>query len=778
MAMLSKRWLSLGGWLLLVLLVVFALQRGLQLDSDMQFFLPPAASPQQQLVLDELQQGAAARLWLLAIRAESEATAAALSQRLAESLAGESAFVQVLNRPQPLPEEEQQAWFVYRYLLSELPEMDAASLHQSLQWRLEELASPLGPLLRQTLASDPTAQFQQWLQAWQGEAGPVRRHGVWFGDDGRALLLLRSRAAGMELDAQAANLTLIESHFAALPGSAGASLSIGGAAPLAVTSRDTIRSEAQWLSLLATLLVALILLWAWRSPRLWLLAALPLGSAVLGGLWVTQTLFGQVHGITLAFGITLLGVALDYPLHLFSQLRPGSRPSEALAVVWPRLRLGVLSTAAGYLAMIASGFPGLVQLGAFAASGLLVAALVTWLVLPAALPRIWQGRESQRAALPVPPAWRMRVRIALLLGLAGLSLLVLLTSPRPIWQSELAALSPIPEPLRQQETALRQALGLAELGQMLAIRGDSAEVVLQRSEDLLPQLQAWQQAGLIQDVELATALLPSERRQRQRQQALPDPLALQAALDEAQQGLPFRQGVFADFVEALRHSHELAPLQPAMLETLLPDSLLAARLAPLLFERDGQWWALLRLHGLQDGQALADWVATNSDGDLHYLDLARDTSAMMLTFQRAALSWLGGGALLIGLLLWWGLAGLRQALPVLLPVLSALLVTLALLHLMGQLLSVFHLVALLLVLGIGLDYSLFFQHGGNRQQRRRTGHALRLCAISSMAVFVILALSSLPVLQAIGLTVSVGILTSFLFAWLLTPAGVDPPNKA
>jgi predicted exporter len=74
------------------------------------------------------------------------------------------------------------------------------------------------------------------------------------------------------------------------------------------------------------------------------------------------------------------------------------------------------------------------------------------------------------------------------------------------------------------------------------------------------------------------------------------------------------------------------------------------------------------------------------------------------------------------------------------------------------------------VLGIGIDYSLFFQHGGDASQRRRTGHALRLCAISSLAVFVILSFSSLPVLQAIGLTVSVGILTSFLFAWLLTPA--------
>ena len=80
-------------------------------------------------------------------------------------------------------------------------------------------------------------------------------------------------------------------------------------------------------------------------------------------------LFGSLHGITLAFGMTLLGVAVDYPLHLFSHLRDDETPQSTLRRVWPTLRLGVLTTALGYLAMVFSDFDGLRQLAVFAIGG-------------------------------------------------------------------------------------------------------------------------------------------------------------------------------------------------------------------------------------------------------------------------------------------------------------------------------------------------------------------------------------------------------------------------
>lgn len=765
----TRRRIILLLWAGLMGLGLWLLQGHLQLDHDMDFFLPPSAGPLQQQVLEQLREGEAARILIVTIRAAQTEQAARLSRALQQALVGEGHFSQVLNRPVVQKESSLQDAFAYRYLLRDT---DWQALHPALQQRLEELASPLAAITRQTLAKDPTASYRDWLDSLQGDSVPALHHGVWFDQHGRALLLLRTHAPGMALDQQAANLQRIEQAFAGLAEQAGAELQMGGIPALAVASRETIRSEATTLSIAASLLVALILLWAYRSWRLWLLAALPLGSAVVVALLVVWALFGQVHGITLAFGITLIGVALDYPLHLFSHLRQGQAPQQALAGIWPTLRLGVLSTALGYLAMVFSGFDGLVQLGSFAASGLLTAALVTRWVLPAALPVRWSGPTTARWRLPRPGAASATLRYAVVGGVLLLSLSWLLFSPRPLWQQDVAALSPIPESLRQQEGALRQALGLADPNHLLLIEGASAEAVLQRSESLLGLLHRGQQEGWLQGFEMAAQWLPSEQRQRERQQALPDPESLRAWLVEAQAGLPFREGGFEPFVSAVQQSKELSPLRPEGLD----NGVLAARIAPLLFVRDGRWWAQVPLSGVQDAPALRAALAGQSQ--VYYLDLARDTGAMLDQFRHSTFYALLAGAVLIALLLRVGLGSWRACGRVLLPVGAALLATLGLLHLAGQLISLFHLVALLLVLGIGIDYSLFFARGGNTQEQDDTGHALALCAISSLSVFVILASSQLPVLHAIGATVALGILSSFCFAWLLSSvAGTDNNDK-
>ncbi len=74
------------------------------------------------------------------------------------------------------------------------------------------------------------------------------------------------------------------------------------------------------------------------------------------------------------------------------------------------------------------------------------------------------------------------------------------------------------------------------------------------------------------------------------------------------------------------------------------------------------------------------------------------------------------------------------------------------------------------MLGIGIDYSLFFSRPAPLTDRRNTAHALLVCAISTLTVFGILAFSRLPVLHAIGLTVFLGVSASYGFAWLFGAA--------
>ena len=119
----------------------------------------------------------------------------------------------------------------------------------------------------------------------------------------------------------------------------------------------------------------LVLLVAYRRVGALILSALPLASAAVAGLAAVSALFGSVHGITLAFGFTLIGVAQDYPLHLLSHHRPGREPERVAAGLWPTLATGIASTCIAYLTFWFSGVTGLQQLACFTMTGLAVAGL-------------------------------------------------------------------------------------------------------------------------------------------------------------------------------------------------------------------------------------------------------------------------------------------------------------------------------------------------------------------------------------------------------------------
>ena len=115
---------------------------------------------------------------------------------------------------------------------------------------------------------------------------------------------------------------------------------------------------------------------------------------------------------------------------------------------------------------------------------------------------------------------------------------------------------------------------------------------------------------------------------------------------------------------------------------------------------------------------------------------------------------------------------IHRAWHVLAPMTLATILVLAVLRAGGTSLSLFHLVALTLAAGLGLHYALFFERTTpDAAEARRTLHATLVCVISALLVFALLAWSSLPVLRAIGLTVSLGVGFHFCLSILMARKG-------
>lgn len=755
----SASLLLVGGWLI----------ANLKPQSDLSLFLPHGRTEAQQLLLNELHQGEASRLLLIGIAGGDAEGRADLSQALVAALRQSGQFEQVENGTPGEVEFDAQL-MRHRYLLTPSDTLEAsltaAGLRQALEARLQELKSPLPNPFQSLIARDPTSAYATLLKRGYSAKRITRTAGVWSSRQGDlALLLATSRKGVLALERQAEAVAEIRDAFDSLNPEGSFRLLLSGPGAFGVLSKQLIETESAQLSLLASAVILLLLLLAYRHLPYLLYAALPLLSAMLAASLLTLALFDSLHGITLAFGITLLGVSLDYPLHLFSHLTPVESAPLTMRRIWPTLRLGVITTCLGYLVLVTTDFTGLRQLGVFTLAGLVTAALVSRYLLPRLLgTRVPRPRRLEALAFLDHRRWTPALLMA---GLSLLAGAILAIHPR-LWNDDVAVLSPLPPRLLEQDRFLRRQLMADESNQMLLLRGHDIEQLLVRCEALRPLLRRAVAEHLIADASLPCDLLPSRSRQAQTQALIPPREEMTRRLGLALEGLPFRAQVFDGFLDELENSRTLPPLGYGELQ----PGALRQRLETMIRGDAGEWLALAPLRQVTSGSTLGERLEAVPEG-VSYVNLRQETSRLIGGFRQEILGQIVLGiAVMLGVL-WVGLRSLVHALGVLLPIAAAVVTTLALLVLTGEAMNLFHLISLMLVVGIGIDFSLFFSRQSSpEQERTHTLHALSLCALSTASVFAILGTSSIPVLHAIGQTVAAGVtlcyLTTYAF-WHMPP---------
>ena len=744
----------------------------LQVDTDMGAFLPRAASPAQRVLVDQFRDGVVSRLVLVAIEGVAADRSAAISKRLAQRLRGNGAFVTVENGEASGFEGDRAFLWSNRYLLSDRVNADRftdAGLRGALRHDLADLGSSAGLLVERMLPADPTGEMLHLIEQQQGGGeGPVRHDGVWVSPDGgRALMLVRLRSAGSDIDGAQRALAAIRTAFAAAAAdSAGkaARLVLSGAPVFAVQARDRIKSDATRLSVLAGLLVATALLGVYRSPRVLVLAFVPVVSGALVGVAAVGVAFRGVHGITLGFGATLIGEAVDYAVYLFTQTAPDSPVEATMARIWPTLRLGVLTSICGFSAMLLSSFEGFAQLGLFTITGLAVAVCVTRWVLPVLIPPGFAGvRQSptmMRIAAVAMRGRRLRVGVVVLVGLATASLAV---DRGRFWAGDLASLSPVPAAEQQVDRSLRRDMRAPDAGLLIVIRRADQEAALEAAERVGGAMAPLIGQGALAGFDSPARYLPSLAAQRARQAALPDAAALRVGLDAALQGLPFQPGLFAPFLAAVGSARS----GPLIRRSGLDGTSLSLKLDQLLTRQGDGWVAMLALRGVAAREPIARAIA--GEPDVVLVDLKAESDRLLGVYLREGVSLACLGAVAIALLLAVSLRSLSRLAAVTAPLAAAVVVTLAVLRLGGHAVSIFNLFGLLLVVAIGSNYCLFF----DRQRDDPAGMgrvlaSLLLANACTVAGFGVLSLSGTPVLHDLGLPVAIGTLLSLLFATIIS----------
>ena len=757
-------------------------------SADLSAFLPRAPAARERLLVDALRTGLASRVIMVAIEGGDAARRAGVAAELAQRLRADPQFAEVTDGDRAGLEETAAFLSAHRYLLSDAvtPErFTAAGLHDAIDDTLAVLASPEGLAAKSLFTRDPTGETLHILDALGDRSLPTVS-GVWSSRDGRrALLIAQTRAAGSDTDGQERACAAIRRAFAAaagaLPGGPGAmALRMSGPGVFAVTARRLIRDSVIRLSGLGTILIATLLLLTYRSLPALLLTLLPVASGALAGVAAVALGFGTVHGITLGFGVTLIGEAVDYSIYLFIQGAPGA---DWQGSVWPTIRLGMLTSVCGFAALVPSSFQGLAQLGLYSIAGLLAAALVTRYVLPEWRPGSLRTRDLtalgtrlSRALSSIRPA---RSALALVPLIAAL---ILYGDRAALFSRELSDLSPIPEAEQQLDATLRADLGAPDARYLVVASAPGLDAALTAAQAVADRLTPLIAQGVIGGFETPTRYLPDAATQRARQASLPAPAELTARLEGAVAGLPVSAARLTPFVHDVEQARtadlvtaaDLAgtPLGAA-LDALLQSSGAAVTAYLPITAAGGGDLSAAALERLRSAVAGATRAAT-------LLDLKAEADALYAHYLRQAVSLSLAGLAAICVLLASVLSPAR-ALRVVAPLALAVLTVAAALAAAGARLGILHVVGMLLIIAVGSNYALFFDRLTQREPSAvpRTLASLVVANLATVTGFGVLALSSVPVLAALGRTVAPGALLALLYsAWLAPLEGPAAPAGA
>ncbi|MCS0016038.1 MMPL family transporter [Vibrio parahaemolyticus] len=658
--------------------------------------------------------------------------------------------------------QEQQAWASYYFkhrfqlLTPEQRERLSQNPEQQVQHVIQSLYNPFSGVTGQELQNDPFLLFRDYLSQVTQQSSSFRLDNGYLSveKDGAQYLLITAelKDSPYSLTGQLAvpDIQALEQSVAQ---KYGAEVAHTGVLFYADFGTQSAKSEISTIGVFSLLGIIALFVLVFRSVMPLSLALLSITIGLLVALSATTWIFGKVHLFSLVFGASLIGVSIDYAFHyLTERLAAGNEwdSEQGLKHIFIAITLGLITSLIGYLGMLVAPFPGLQQLALFSSIGLIAAyiTVVAWYPILARNPsRTISTLPGQSLLAKWLTLWnqpRIKVGLPMLCVVASGIFLLQLN-----YDDDIRLLQTMPKDLKQQETLITTLSGMQSSQQMLVVTADDDENLMKKLESLTPTLEAWKADSTIESYQSLSRYLSSVERQQQDYQLIRDLYATQSSPLASGLRLNKKPQMDVDFI-------------PVTVDQYLQNPVSAPVRFLHLGKIKGKSATVVVLNQLQDSAVVKSFAKSQSD--VVYLNKAEEISALFGEYRIKIMELLAAASTVIFLVL-IKRYGLQHSWRVLLPSLIACACGLATAVAMGTTLNLFNLLGLVLILGIGIDYTLFF---AEKARSVSTLLAITLSAITTVLSFGLLSLSQTHAIHSFGITVLSGIFV----AWLLSPIAI------
>lgn len=773
------------------------------LQTNLLALLPKTeADPVAEHALDALASVLGERAVYL-VTSDDAAHAKAAARVFAQSLAKSGAFRGVVAQLPPF-DVTQVARFYLPYRFGLLTAGDHAALASGSaalpDLLAERLFDPLRAGLAAPLADDPFGWLSRWLGALPLAATNLTiEDGMLVAHRGTATsVLVAATLSGsayetsVQRGVREATARAEQASQSTFPD---VRIARTGAVFYAEAARRASEGDVNRIGIWSMCGIALLMLWIFRSVRLIALGFLSTAIGIGCALAATMAIFGQLHLLTLVFGASLIGEAVDYSIQYFVAYLSAGRQWDAqrgLREVRPALLVALATSLLGYAVLAWAPFPALKQIACFAMVGIATAFLAVASLLPRLLesPPRRAPNDLFGGAARLLSVWQ-----TLFDGRrAWLAAALVVAVSMPGWlrltsDDDIRLLVQRDASLVAQERAVREAIGADDDARFFVVKGPTPEAVLERCEALGERLDAPLAGQRLAGWQSVSQFVPSARRQAA-DRALLAATALRSpdALRATMVGGGFREDAAARYVDAWTHGSAAPLTLDAWLATpwsqpyrhlwlgVVGDAngTPAAKAAAASAVSAQDYAAIVMPLDPSPAQLQALAGLAHTLPGVAFVDKAASVSRLFGAYRFDSALWLAGALVLVSALL-IGRYRVRGGVRVVMPVVLAVAVALAAFGYAGVPLTLFNWLALMLVLGVGVNYAVFLREGCAREgaDLGAVWTGVVLSAATTLLSFGLLAMSAMPVLKNFGATLALGIAVSVLLAPIGMPSERD-----
>jgi len=770
-------WLSI----VVVLLVstAFIFNRGLQIETNLLSLLP---SFKEEILLqksaERFSNQVSRRLFfLVGNKSEKDSRSAALK------LAGKFEKSEYFNSVQAEVKNRQlKAWyefyFPYRHqiIAAEIRNLlNQEDASEQLLLRLQKLLySPLPLYSAQILKDDPLLFFPSFLASLPKPPGKLEViDGMLTArESGMSYILVNVKLSDdpFKISHQLQISRYIKQVVEAVESEIyGTKILSSGVFRYAAAGTAEAQREVSSIGLGSLIGILVLMLLTFRSPRQIIVAFLPIVVGIFAAFTVSSVIFPKLHLLTLVFGASLIGVSIDYAFHYLVKHRMSTDDWNGWAglnAVYSAVTMGLITSILGYAGFYLTPFPVLQQIAVFSSVGLLAAygTVVCWFPVLMKNP----PKYASQPLTMLPVYWFLRLfsnlpRQSFMtagLLLVGVGCVLNLMSVQ--YNDDIRALENLSPELKTEEEKIRRLIGGLDISRFIVVRGETVEELLQLQE----------KATLLLKKYAKTNILTSGDRQIYFQSLAPFLVSRKTQTEN----LSLSRMVFIDETETIaqgladlgfeddigkRLIEEVSQPEQYFTASQWLESPVSEPLRHLwLGQIDSEYVSLIMLSNGHDPEAVKSLFRLLPG--VEYINQLERFTALFKLYREETTRFVALAYIIVFIFLLWKYH-FRKAVIILVPPALATLLTFSVLTFSGQSLNIFNIVSALLILGIGVDYTIFFAESKNGAEE--TGLAIMLSALTTLLSFGLLFLSQTPALASVGLTITLGI----GFAFVLSP---------